>query len=159
MFARIEHTDQIPTDATVAHLMTEIGTGRQVVLSLHDDGGGEYTVRDPWTGPAGGQEPAAVSLVHFDGPLSAARKAAGTRGFEERIKPALAQVPGHVGTILLAGPADSFVVVAMATSLEALEAGGVAVNSTELLPDEDPALLTGPDRFFAHRVDKTVTRG
>ena len=158
MFAKIEHTDQIPTDAAVAHLMTEIGTGRQVVLSLHDDGG-EYTVHDRWTGPADGQEPAAVSLVHFDGPLSAARKAAGTRGFEERIKPALRELPGYVGTIVLAGPGDSLVVVGMATSLEALEAAGVAINSTELLPDEDPALLTGPDRFFAHRVDKTVTRG
>jgi len=158
MFARIEHTDQIPTDAAVAHLMTEIGTGRQVVLSLHDDGG-EYTVQDRWDGPADGQEPAAVSLVHFDGPLSEARKAAGTRGFEERIRPALREVPGYVGMIVLAGPDDSLVVVGMATSLEALEAAGVAVNSTELLPDEDPALLTGPDRFSAHRVDKTVTRG
>jgi hypothetical protein len=51
------------------------------------------------------------------------------------------------------------VVAWLATSLEALEAGGVAVNSTALLPDEDPALLTGPDRFVVHRVLKTVTRG
>jgi len=158
MFAKIEHTDQIPGDAAVAHLMTEIGTGRHVVVSLHDDGG-DYTVQDHWSGSAADEEPSAVSLVHFDGPLSEARQTAAARAFEERIKPALAQVPGHVGTILLAGPADSFVVVAMATSLEALEAGGVAVNSTELLPDEDPALLTGPDRFFVHRVEKTVTRG
>jgi hypothetical protein len=158
MFAKIEHTDQIPTDAAVAYLMTEIGTGRQVVLSLHDDGG-DYTVQDQWSGPSGAEEPGAVSLIHFDGPLSEARQAAATRGFEERIKPALLRVPGHVGTMLLAGPGDSFVVVGLATSVEALEAGGTAVNSTELLPDEDPALLTGPDRFFAHRVDKTVTRG
>ncbi|MCS7476189.1 hypothetical protein ACFFQW_05410 [Umezawaea endophytica] len=158
MFAKIEHTDQIPSGAAVAHLMTEIGTGRQVVLSLHDDGG-EFTVLDRWSGAAGDQEPAAVSLVHFDGPMSEARKAAGERGFEERIKPALREVPGYVGGIVLSGPGDSVVVVGMATSLEALEAGGVAVNSTDLLPDEDPALLTGPDRFVAHRVDRTVTRG
>ena len=158
MFAKIEHTDQIPTDAVVAYLMTEIGSGRHVVLSLHDDGG-DYTVQDDWSGPAGAEEPAAVSLVHFDGPMSEARKAAATRGFEERIKPALRQVPGHIGTMLLSGPGDSAVVVGLAISLEALEAAGVAVNSTDLLPDEDPALLTGPDRFSVHRVDKTVTRG
>ena len=158
MFAKIEHTDQIPSDAAVAHLMTEIGSGRHVVLSLHDDGG-DYAVQDHWSGPASGEEPAAVSLVHFDGPLSEARQTAAARAFEERIKPALARVPGHVETILLAGPGDSFTVVALATSLEALEAGGVAVDSTELLPDEDPALLTGPDRFVVHRVDRTVTRG
>jgi hypothetical protein len=158
MFAKIEHTDQIPTDAAVAHLMTEIGTGRQVVLSLHDDDGA-FTVLDHWSGPAADQEPGAVSLVHFDGPLSEARKAAGERGFEERIKPALREVPGYIGTMALSGPGDSMVVVGLATSLEALEAAGVAIDSTELLSDEDPALLTGPDRFFAHRVDKTVTRG
>jgi hypothetical protein len=158
MFAKIEHTDQIPSDAAVAYLMTEIGTGRQVVLSLHDDDG-DYTVQDHWSGPAGGEEPTAATLVHFDGPLSEARQAAATRAFEDRIRPALTRLPGHVATILLAGPGDSFVVAALATSLEALEAGGVAVNSTELLPDEDPALLTGPDRFSVHRVAKTVTRG
>ncbi|MEO6087289.1 MAG: hypothetical protein ABIQ18_29670 [Umezawaea sp.] len=158
MFAKIEHTDQIPTDAAVAYLMTEIGTGRQVVLSLHDDDG-DYTVQDHWSGPAGAEEPGAVTLVHFDGPLSEARKAAATRAFEERIKPALLRVPGHVGTMMLTGPGDSVIVVGLATSVEALEAGGTAVNSTELLPDEDPALLTGPDRFSALRVDKTVTRG
>jgi hypothetical protein len=158
MFAKIEHADQIPTDAAVAYLMTEIGTGRKVVLSLHDDAG-DYTVQDQWSGPASAEEPGAVTLVHFDGPLSEARKAAATRGFEERIMPALLRVPGHIGTMLLAGPGDAVVVVGLATTVEALEAGGIAVNSTELLPGEDPALLTGPDRFAAHRVDKTVTRG
>jgi hypothetical protein len=158
MFAKIEHTDQIPTDAAVAYLMTEIGTGRRVVLSLNDSAG-DYTVQDDWSGPAGGQEPGAMSLVHFDGPLSEARKAAASRSFDERIKPALAEVPGYVGTVVLAGPGDSVVVAGLATSVDALEAAAVALNSTELLPDEDPALLTGPDRFFAHRVDKTVTRG
>jgi len=37
-----------------------------------------------------------------------------------------------------------------------LEDVGTAVNSTALLPGEDPALLTGPDRVDIHRVVRSL---
>ncbi len=39
-----------------------------------------------------------------------------------------------------------------ATSVETLDAAQRAVMATELAPDEDPALLPGPDRVELHRV-------
>jgi hypothetical protein len=153
MYAKIEHTDQIPSDAAGAYLMTEIATGRSVLVSLWEDAG-SYRVQDRWDGMAAKEEPGAASILYFDGPLSDARRAAGERGFAARVKPALVQVPGYVGGITLEGDDGSIVVIGLATTLAALEAGGVAVNSTELLPDEDPALLTGPDRVVVHRVEQ-----
>jgi hypothetical protein len=44
------------------------------------------------------------------------------------------------------------VVVNLCTSFDALAATEKAVSSTTLLPGEDPALLTGPDRVDMHRV-------
>jgi hypothetical protein len=41
----------------------------------------------------------------------------------------------------------ALVVFAFATSMDALDASGRTANSTELLPGEDPALLTGPTRY------------
>jgi hypothetical protein len=46
-------------------------------------------------------------------------------------------------------------VVHLAESVEALEAAARAVNASALLPDEDPALLTGPDRSEVYRVADT----
>ena len=43
-------------------------------------------------------------------------------------------------------------VVHLATSIEGLRDVTAAVASTELLADEDPSLLTGPDRVQVHRV-------
>ena len=40
----------------------------------------------------------------------------------------------------------------LAESVEALEAAGAAIMSTELLPGEDPADLTGPDSFAILRL-------
>ena len=44
------------------------------------------------------------------------------------------------------------VIVNLATSVESLESGSEAINSTDLLPGEDPALLASPERIDAYRV-------
>lgn len=57
-------------------------------------------------------------------------------------------------TYVLGRPRDSaIVVVELATSTEALERMADAVFSTSLLPGEDPALLTGPDRVELYRLE------
>jgi len=43
-------------------------------------------------------------------------------------------------------------VITLATSVEALDATARTVMSTELMPGEDPALLSGPDRIEIHHV-------
>jgi hypothetical protein len=89
----------------------------------------------------------AGALARFFGPISPVRQAANHFGFQARIRPVLDHAPGLVRYLMLWQPATrSAVGVSLADSVESLQAIGVAVNSTELLPDEDPALITGPDR-------------
>jgi hypothetical protein len=142
------------TPPGTGYLLEQVGTGRRTVLSFTTDGGdGAHEVIEDWSGAAAGAEPAAAVVVYFDGPVSPAAFEAGQRAARERIQPALAAVPGIVRLVTLWRPEDrSLVVVNLGTSMAALEAGSKAVNSTELLPGEDPALLTGPDRGEAYRV-------
>ncbi len=86
-------------------------------------------------------------------PLAAQNDAARQAG-EERIKPAVEGIPGFVMTYVLGRPEDSaLVVVELATSTDALDRMADAVFSTSLLPGEDPALLTGPDRVELYRLE------
>jgi hypothetical protein len=147
------------------YLFDQIGTGRASMLTLwhrREDAepptGDLYEVEDDWPGTAAGERPAAAGVVYFDGPLSDARVAAGRRAHADRLRPALRDLPGLVRTISLWHADERKVaVVSLATSLDHLEAGGRAVNSTELLPGEDPALLPGPDRVDIHRVAACAT--
>jgi hypothetical protein len=139
--------------------LDQIGTGSSVLLALwgrREDAGPAadlYEVEDDWAGTAAGQRPAAASVLYFDGPLSQARVEAARFGGRQRIRPALAAVPGLARTLTLWHAGERKVaVVTLATSMECLEAVGTAANSTELLSGEDPALLTGPDRVDILRV-------
>jgi hypothetical protein len=99
-------------------------------------------------------------VVWFDGPLSPARIEAARAGFRVRIKPITSQHPGLVqGWVLFPAERQSAAVLTLTTSLETLEAIGQAINSTALLPGEDPALLTGPDRIDIHRVRAAALTG
>ncbi|HLL67694.1 MAG TPA: hypothetical protein VK453_18555 [Micromonosporaceae bacterium] len=76
--------------------------------------------------------------------------------FEHRSADELATEPGLVRSLVLWRERDTAsCAVTLAVDLSALDAAGAAVNATELLPGEDPALLTGPDRVDIHH---TVTR-
>ena len=89
-----------------------------------------------------------AQVTWFDGPRSAAQLDAMRRAGDERIQPAVERVPGHAGTYVLCHPEDSaMVVITLATSTGALNEIADAVFGTSLLPGEDPALLTGPDRI------------
>lgn len=61
--------------------------------------------------------------------------------------PAVRDLPGQVASFVGRGDDGSAVVVSLTTSLQALEDAQAAITATELLPDEDPALLPGPDRL------------
>jgi hypothetical protein len=137
-----------------AYLLEKVGLGQPEVLSFWAQSTAtDHEVVDDWSGPAAGKPPTAALVLHFDGPLSPAAYAAGQRAGRDRIQPALAAVPGIVRLVSLWQPQDRSVsVVNLAESMDALEAGSRAANSTTLLPGEDPALLPGPDRVEAYRV-------
>jgi hypothetical protein len=111
-----------------------------------------YEVIERNTGISAGEQPAVAQLVAFDGPRSQAQAAASERAGQERLLPAVQHVPGLVGVHVLRDEDNAVLVISLTTSLEALEAGQRAVLATELLPDEDPALLDEPDRVQIHRV-------
>jgi hypothetical protein len=71
--------------------------------------------------------------------------AAFDRAGEERIWPAVRELPGLVGVLPGSAPGGGRMAVTLTDSVEALEAGAAAILSTELLPWEKPEHLTGPD--------------
>jgi hypothetical protein len=93
-----------------------------------------------------------LQLLTFDGPRSAEWTAAYVRAGEHRIWPATKDTAGVV-EVLGGRAADGGRVNAVtAESVEALEELAKAVLSTELLPGEDPAQLTGPDSLVVLRL-------
>lgn len=117
--------------------------------------GRRYTVTGHFAGAATG--PARyLQQASFDGPRTPRWTAAFDRAGAERIWPAVRDLPGIVAT--LAGRADdgATVMYLLAETVEALDAATGRVLSTSLLPGEDPALLTGPDRVEVHRLMHAV---
>jgi hypothetical protein len=155
MFATFE-TSTPRGDALVqTYTLLRLGDGRTTTLALWTATTDPmaYEVEADQTGGAGDQPPTAALTLWFDGPMSPARIAAARFGYRERIAPRLATLPGHVRTLVLLRDRDAAsCVVGLAVDLPALESGGAAVNATPLLPGEDPALLTGPDRVETHHV-------
>jgi hypothetical protein len=137
-------------DAELASERSQASRGPRPFTLLSDD---IYEVDDDVTGAASTQHAEAAFVGYFDGPLSPARIAAARRGGRDRIQPVLQQVPTLVRSLVLWHPTDSkMAVVHLVTSVNGLQDVATAVTSTELLPDEDPSLLTGPDRVHTHQV-------
>jgi hypothetical protein len=137
-------------DAELASERSQAARGPRPFTLLSDD---IYEVDEDVTGPASAECGEAAFVGYFDGPLSPARIAAARRGGRDRIRPALQQVPSLIRTLVLWHPIDSkMAVVHLVTSIEGLQEVAAAVTSTDLLADEDPSLLPGPDRVQAHRV-------
>ncbi|MFB4316906.1 hypothetical protein [Actinomadura sp. 21ATH] len=138
-------------DARLAVDRTEAARGGPRPVTLHSDR--IYEVESAEEGPDAELPPGAAVLLFFDGPHDDAWLESARFAQRERIGPALRTVSGLVRGISLYDPEErSSAVVSLGTSLEALARAEKAVNSTELLPGEDPALLTGPDRAVVHRV-------
>jgi hypothetical protein len=106
--------------------------------------GATYELVIRHTGSAGGR-PRYLRMVTFTGPRSPEWCAAFDRSGEERLWPAVRDVPGLVGDVVGSTSDGGRTVLGLAESVEALEAGAAAVLSTELLPWERPEQLTGPD--------------
>jgi hypothetical protein len=100
-----------------------------------------------------------VQIMLFDGPRSAEAVEASTRASRERVAPLIESDP-ELRTRLLGafhglGPDGAECVVVLAHDASALDALQRLVMTSELLPGEDPALLSGPsrvDRFAASDV-------
>jgi len=114
--------------------------------------GETYEVREMLDGPAAGQAPGYARLVYFDGPRAPEQAAAGDMAGQRRIWPAVRDISGLIRICVLRRRDLGSLTVVLATSVAALEATTQAIMATELLPDEDPALLPGPDRVELHQV-------
>jgi heme-degrading monooxygenase HmoA len=144
-------------DAEAAPARTRSVMGPRQFPLDHDE---VYDVVSTAFGSTALKDATVCQVTWFGGPLSAAQVEAMRRAGEERIRPAVERVPGFVATYVLCHPADSaVVVVTLATSTEALERITDAVFSTSLLPGEDPALLTDPDRVELYRVEDRSLAG
>jgi len=153
-YARITATLPERPGLLAAYRLDQVGTAESTVLSLWERGtADDHELVGDWSGAAAGAEPGAATILYFDGPLSDVAFAASERAARERIQPALTAVPGLIRQLALWQPRDrSVAVVMLAGTIDALEVAGRVVGSTALLPDEDPALLPGPDRAVAYHV-------
>jgi hypothetical protein len=106
--------------------------------------GRTYEIVARHTGPSRGR-PRYLQLMTFAGPRSPEWSAAFDRSSEERLWPAVRDLPGLVGELVGSTSDGGRAVLTLAESVEALEAGAAAVLTTELLPWEKPEHLTGPD--------------
>lgn len=88
-----------------------------------------------------------VQLVLFGGPRSPEWVDAQRRSGSERIWPAVQDTPGLVESMILRSMDGATLLVGLATTADALVEMSRRTMSTSLLPWEDPATLTGPDRF------------
>ena len=165
------------------HLMLQIGTRQGLNLSLWDSREDAeaapartravmgpppfpfavdevYDILSTAHGPAALDEATVCQVAWFDGPRSAAQNEAMRRAGEERIRPAVEPVPGFAGAYVLCHQEDSSVVVlTLATSIEAIGRIADAMFSTSLLPGEDPALLSDPDRVETYKVEAQSLAG
>ena len=88
-----------------------------------------------------------AQLTHFDGPRTPEQLAAADFGGRERIMPALAKLGEPIRLYQLRRDDGAEIILLIAESREVLLECQQAVIGTSLLPGEDPALLTGPDRI------------
>jgi hypothetical protein len=93
-----------------------------------------------------------LQITTFDGPRGSAWGTAFERASRERIEPVVLSTPGIAAVLRCRAGDGSALALTLAASVESLEAALEAVMSTELLPGEDPAMLTGPDRVDVHRL-------
>ncbi|MGY1809947.1 hypothetical protein ACI8AF_21480 [Blastococcus sp. SYSU D00669] len=111
-----------------------------------------YRVVDAFDGAAAGRAPLFAQLTWVNGTGDPAVARAAEFGGRERINPAIRDVEGLVGGLVLESADHRIVVLGTATSLEAHTEVQDRIARTPLLPGEDPALLPGADRLELGRV-------
>ncbi|WP_194291497.1 hypothetical protein [Cumulibacter manganitolerans] len=91
-----------------------------------------------------------LQIMTFDGQRSAAAVQAASRAATDRIVPLLRANPvtrdGILGAFHGRGPDGAECHVVLTRDVATLEEMGRLVTTSELLPGEDPQLLTGPTR-------------
>lgn len=165
MYARMGRTEEGTAGATEVYTLRRLAGADELVLSLWpaaaqaaaDPTAEWYEVEGDWPRRDHGEQPTVAALVCFDGPVSDPVHAAARRAGAERIAPRMADHEGLVRSMALWQPERRGMIVIMtAVSVEALESAQQAVMSSTLLPDEDPALLPGPDHVDIYRVRSTA---
>ena len=111
-----------------------------------------YRVTDEMHGRAMGRSPLFAQVTWLNGDGDPVRADAAERGGRDRIWPAVREIDGIVEVFALRSTDDRIVVVGLGTGREPHQQVQRAIMSTELLPDEDPALLPGYDRIDQARV-------
>jgi hypothetical protein len=111
-----------------------------------------YRIAERVDGTAAGRAPLFAQLTWLNGAGDPAVAQAAERGGRERIHPAVRDVDGLVGVLVLRSADDRIVVVGLATGLETHTEVQDRISHTQLLPGEDPALLPGADRLELGRV-------
>jgi len=116
-----------------------------------------YLLASDRSGGSRDEEPKVAALLTFDGPVSEPIRAAAEKAGTERIGPRMATHEGSVRSLGMWQPERRVLrVLLLSTSIEALEDAQRVIMSMELLPDEDPALLPGPDHVDLYRVFATA---
>lgn len=102
-------------------------------------------------------------LITFDGPRTAEQVAASATAGRDRIGPLVDADPicrdGLVAGYRAVGPDGSEIVFAVATSTAVLDRMAELVTTSELLPGENPELLTGPSRVAVYEVTDDLAAG
>jgi hypothetical protein len=93
-----------------------------------------------------------AQLTYFDGPRTPEQVAAHDFASRERIRPAVSDLGHRFRVYRLRRDDGSEMIVTIADSEQDLLDAQKAIMSTELLPGEDRALLTGPDRIELYPV-------
>jgi hypothetical protein len=164
MYATLTPTDPATGTPELLRRLTD-GGRKSLVLALwasEDEAraaAGEATVwevADHRRGVSHDRPVAAVQATWFHGPRSAEQVAAAERGGRERLWPALQDMDGLVDVLVLVAPDGASVVLGAATDARHFADINRRIMSTELLPGEDPALLTGPDRIETYAVERST---
>ena len=116
-----------------------------------DTGPGRYRLILSRPGATGGPS-THMQVVTFDGPRSAQWAAAEQRAGNDRIWPAVRDIVGLNRILLLRADDNATLTVLLADGAAAIDEAVRAIMATSLLPGEDPALLTGPDRVAVYRL-------
>ncbi|MEU0562019.1 hypothetical protein [Dactylosporangium sp. NPDC006015] len=141
--------EALATTATAEAIIGRpVGGGDGIMIAAAGEGLFEIVEARRGKGPAPARY---MQVVAFDGPRTAQWAAAEERA-ATRLWPAVRDVPGIVWTVRLRAAGNAVTIVTLAGSADAIDAAVRAVMSTPLLPGEDPALLTGPDRIGVYHL-------
>jgi hypothetical protein len=139
-----------------------LALGNGIMLAGWPEGGpGRYHVIETRAGRSAGRA-TYMQVVEFFGPRTEEWVAAEQRASTGRLGPATLGIDGIVSVLRLRAADNAYLVVILAESMDVFDAAQQAIMSTELLPEEDPALLTSPDRISFYRLvhaDLPITEG